>query len=211
MKATDIKNILREKGLPLSGKKSDLQERLRDHVIEEAKRKIDGSAPKDNFESMKVADLKDTLKSRALSIKGNKAELVERLRADIQQCMQIVEMKKREAPTHLEMRDAVLEVMENMVTNSQAFQDFAAEQKKKMETPTSKVDVTITSLGLDPVKYTTGGSPSVTADVLKTLAGDPFADPPKYGTVSWFMCCDEVELPNELHLAGFRKTGKGRV
>jgi hypothetical protein len=38
-------------------------------------------------------------------------------------------------------------------------------------------------LGLKPEKFTVGGAPSVTADVIRKLAGDPFADPPKYGTV----------------------------
>ena len=45
------------------------------------------------------------------------------------------------------------------------------------------IDVTIESLGLEPVKYTAKGTPSVTADVLRQLAGEPFADPPKYGLV----------------------------
>ena len=47
------------------------------------------------------------------------------------------------------------------------------------------MDITITSLGMEPDKFTSGGAPSATTDVLRKLAGDPFADPPQYGKVSW--------------------------
>jgi hypothetical protein len=46
------------------------------------------------------------------------------------------------------------------------------------------MDVTIRSLGMAPEKYTVGGAPSVTSDVLRKLAGDPYEIPPNYGTVS---------------------------
>jgi DNA polymerase-1 len=57
-------------------------------------------------------------------------------------------------------------------------------QKKMKES--KFVDVTIKSIGMKPDKYTAGGAPSVTADVLKSLAGDPFRDPPKYGSAYKF-------------------------
>ena len=41
------------------------------------------------------------------------------------------------------------------------------------------VDLTIKSIGMKPEKFTAGGAPSVTADVLRGLTGDPFGDPPK--------------------------------
>ena len=37
---------------------------------------------------------------------------------------------------------------------------------------------------MTPTKFTAGGAPSVTADVLRGLAGDPTLDDPKYGAVS---------------------------
>lgn len=37
-------------------------------------------------------------------------------------------------------------------------------------------------LGLPPVEHTAAGWPAVSGAVLKTLAGDPQADPPEYGT-----------------------------
>ena len=39
---------------------------------------------------------------------------------------------------------------------------------------------------MEPEKYTIGGAPSVTAAVLKKLAGDPLGDDPKYGTAYEF-------------------------
>ena len=39
---------------------------------------------------------------------------------------------------------------------------------------------------MEPKTYTAGGAPSVTAAVLKKLAGDPLGDDPKYGTAYEF-------------------------
>lgn len=54
------------------------------------------------------------------------------------------------------------------------------------------VDVTIPSLGMKPEKFTAGGAPSVTADVLRGLAGDPFEDPPKYGSVRYHSLVSKI-------------------
>lgn len=35
-------------------------------------------------------------------------------------------------------------------------------------------ELTISSLGMEPTKFTASGSPSVTIDVLKQLAGSPY-------------------------------------
>lgn len=43
-------------------------------------------------------------------------------------------------------------------------------------------EIWIKGLGLSPKKFTKTGWPQVSADVLKELAGKPFADPPKYGS-----------------------------
>ncbi|CAN0457357.1 unnamed protein product, partial [Discosporangium mesarthrocarpum] len=43
-------------------------------------------------------------------------------------------------------------------------------------------ELTISSLNLKPVKYTASGSPAVSMDVLRVLAGTPLDDPPAYGT-----------------------------
>lgn len=188
MKVKDLKDILREKKLKISGKKVELQQRLRDHVVSEAKKALseqEDIAVEDDISSMTVVDLRDSLVARGLPRSGNKAELIQRLKEDIQATKDITEAKKRESPTITiaQMTKAVVQVMEEMVENSDAFKEYLKEQERKKETLSTKVDVTITSLGLKPEKHTAGGAPSVTADVLRALAGDPFADPPKYGTV----------------------------
>ena len=43
-------------------------------------------------------------------------------------------------------------------------------------------DLWIPGLGLEPVEYTAGGWPAASAAVLRGVAGDPTADPPRYGT-----------------------------
>ena len=59
-------------------------------------------------------------------------------------------------------------------------EDVKEQSQKKLK----NVDVTVTSIGMTPNKFTAGGAPSVTADVLREFAGDPLGDDPKYGTVS---------------------------
>jgi DNA polymerase-1 len=44
-----------------------------------------------------------------------------------------------------------------------------------------KRSITIRGLGISPTHFTASGLPAASADVLKDLAGDPDADPPRYG------------------------------
>lgn len=62
--------------------------------------------------------------------------------------------------------------------------EYMAELQENESKVPKYFDVTISSLGLTPEKYTAAGAPSVTSDVILKLAGDPFANPPRYGTVS---------------------------
>ena len=83
--------------------------------------------------------------------------------------------------------DALAQVLEKARrTGEGAFAEYLKEQEEKAAKTPKHVDVTIKSLGLTPEKYTAGGAASVTADVLRKLAGDPFSDPPNYGSVSVF-------------------------
>ncbi|CAN0143192.1 unnamed protein product, partial [Hapterophycus canaliculatus] len=43
-------------------------------------------------------------------------------------------------------------------------------------------DLTISSLGMQPIKFTASGAPAVSMDVLRHLAGEPHENPPKYGS-----------------------------
>jgi hypothetical protein len=141
----------------------------------------------DEFQSMTEADLRDALVARELPTWGTKDELLERIRRDIAFAKEIAFCKEIAAlPSSAERGQssltAVLEEAAKM--EGGALTEYLAEVKKKANKVPKFVDVTITSLGLTPEKYTPGGAASATADVLKKLAGEPFADPPQYGSVS---------------------------
>ena len=77
----------------------------------------------------------------------------------------------------------IKEALEAAAGKGGAAQEIFAEIEAKNKEEPKFIDVKITSLGMKPEKYTVGGAPSVTADVLRGLAGDPYEDPPKYGSV----------------------------
>eukprot|EP00536_Pseudo-nitzschia_multiseries_P000650 jgi/Psemu1/249814/estExt_Genewise1Plus.C_80101 len=70
-------------------------------------------------------------------------------------------------------------------------EDALEDIKEKSMARPKFIDVTVRSLGMDAIKHTAGGAPSVTADVLRKLAGDPFEDPPRYGTAYEFFGSDQ--------------------
>ena len=96
----------------------------------------------------------------------------------------------------------ISKALEDAAKGSSAINDILSEIKEKTEAEPKFVEVTIRSLGMTPEKFTTGGSPSATADVIRKLAGDPFDDEPKYGTVrcvlvftvSLVLCCSDSYL-----------------
>jgi len=173
-KVVDLKKMCKDNGLIVSGKKSELQDRLKEWAFNKAKK------PRDDYDSMTVEDLKHTLISRGLSTRGKKATLIDRLRED----SKTIEELKQAAPE--QSLDSLAHMLEEATKTSKSLREFLKENEPLSEKPKKKfVDVTITSLGLEPEKFTAGGAPSVTADVLRKLAGDPFADPPVYGSVSF--------------------------
>jgi AP endonuclease-1 len=91
MKVSELKEELTKRGLPTSGSKDILIERLKkgngdiesnssswEDLIEEEEEKLP-----DDLASMKVPELKGELKKRGLSVSGNKTILVQRLEAHI--------------------------------------------------------------------------------------------------------------------------------
>jgi SAP domain len=163
-----------------SGKKVDLQERLRNSYIRDAKALVEATPPvDDDYESMETEDLRHTLRSRGLSTLGKSKEtLIQRLRQDSETIRELM----KAAPS--EKLASLVNVMEAASRESLTLQEYLQERQSVLDRPSKFVDVTITSLGLEPEKFTAGGAPSVTSDVLRKLAGDPFADPPQYGSVS---------------------------
>jgi hypothetical protein len=177
MTAVQLKALCKEQGLKISGKKAELQDRLREHFLTISNRE----AITDEFDAMSDADLKAALTARGLPTTGGREGLLEALREDIKFAQDL------QNTVHLNDAQGyrtIGEALEAAAKNGGATQEIMTEIKAKSAEKTKYMDVAIKSLGMDPVKETAGGAPSVTADVLRDLAGDPFENPPKYGKVS---------------------------
>ena len=95
MTLPDLKAALKEQGLPVSGKKAELVERLKENSedetidpIEEEETSEEETKSKEtettdvDYDTMTVPNLKAALKEQGLPISGKKAELIERLKGD---------------------------------------------------------------------------------------------------------------------------------
>ncbi|GAX09828.1 DNA polymerase I [Fistulifera solaris] len=180
MKATQLKALCKERGLKLSGKKAELIERLKAFFIHDSQR-VDRLVNADEFDEMTDKDLQDVLIARGQGkVTGTRDELLKRIRQDVEFTNQILE-----ASTGLDAdgMPEIAKVMEDLARkDGGALAEALEELRLKSSTPPKNIDITIKGLGLKIEKYTAGNSPSVTADVIGKLAGDPFADPPKYGS-----------------------------
>lgn len=91
MKVAELKEKCREFGLKQSGKKAEIQERLRDYLKNEAKKKKNRSSGQykkekrkydeimESLEGLRVSDLKAMLERNNVIKGGNKKELLERV------------------------------------------------------------------------------------------------------------------------------------
>ena len=175
-----MKALCKEQGLKVAGKKADLKERIRDHFLNSSENKDD--ATDDGLDAMSDEDLRDSLVARGLRSKGDRAELLERLRTDISYASGFIETT---SPSDREGYIALSDALEAASKqDGSTLAEILTQVKQKTTAEPKYIDLKITSIGLEPLKYTAGGAPSVTADVLRSLAGDPFADPPQYGKVS---------------------------
>lgn len=175
MKAVQLKALCKEHGLKVSGKKAELQDRLRQHFVRKA-----SDEPVDDFDSMSDDDLRDVCKTRGLSENGKREQLLERLRSDTSFSKELLAAM---TPKDNNGYEIISKALEDAAKGSSAINDILSEIKEKTEAEPKFVDVTIRSIGMTPEKFTSGGAPSATADVLRKLAGDPFEDEPKFGTV----------------------------
>ena len=188
MKAADLKVLCKEYGLKVSGKKLELQQRLRGHFQVMGNPET-STAKVDDYDSMTVKDLRDVCATRSIPSAGKKkAALIKELREDDSFSREIIaEHAKHEndadsSATYRKISELLDEAVQS--GENEALKSILAEIKAKNEEEPKYVDVKITSLGMAPDKFTANGAPSATADVLRKLAGDPFADPPNYGKVS---------------------------
>ena len=200
MKAEELKLLCKEYGLKVSGKKAELQQRLRGHFQLSGSGGGGGGGPGesrivDDYDAMSVKDLRDACKSRCLSSIGKKAALVRELREDDAQIREITAeyMTDRSSSSSSPSADwsssathrKISELLEEAAASGEndALRGILADIKAKNAEEPKYVDIKITSLGMEPDTFTSSGAPSATSDVLRKLAGDPFADPPKYGKV----------------------------
>lgn len=178
MKAAQLKALCKEQGLKVSGRKAELIDRLREHFLTVS---VGAQEDEDEFEEMSDSDLVQSLVARGLDTHGDREERLARIREDIQFMR---DLQNAGPPDGANGYRTISEALEAAAQTGGAAEEILADVKAKADQKPKYVDVTIKSLGMKPEKETTGGAPSVTADVLRTLAGDPFEDPPRYGTVS---------------------------
>ena len=176
---TCLNNVLFvAKGLKVSGKKIELKERLRGFFLSEQS----GSELTDDFEEMDDESLRDACAVRGLSDRGSRNTLLKRIREDTQYANELLSANMpRDSDSFLKLSEALSHAMKSDKTGTIA--DIMEAVEAKQRTESKYIDVTIQSIGMTPEKFTAGGAPSVTADVLRSLAGDPFREEPKYGKV----------------------------
>ncbi|KAK1741202.1 DNA polymerase nu [Skeletonema marinoi] len=185
MKAGELKVLCKEYGLKVSGKKAELQQRLRGHFQLMASSDSTSDSVIDDYKSMSVQDLRDACKARSIETKGKKKnDLIKDLRDDDSFAREIsAEIMKNPQKDSSATYRTISELLEEAVDTGEndALKNILAGIREKNAEEPKYVDVTVKSLGMEPDKFTVGGAPSATADVLRKLAGDPFADPPNYG------------------------------
>lgn len=193
MKATQLKALCKEYGLKVSGKKAELQERLRGHFLAASMQEDEGDKHNDggilsseeDFDSMDTNDLRDACVVRGLSDQGNENTLRNRLKEDTAYSLEIF---SKVLPKDVDGYYTITQALERAANRggNELLQETLADIRAKNQAEPKYVDVTIASIGMEPEKYTLGGAPSVTAAVLKKLAGDPLGDDPRYGTAYEF-------------------------
>ena len=173
MTAVQLKALCKEHGLKVSGRKAELQDRLRQHFL--STRQLDVQE-EDDFDKMSDEDLRNSLAVRDLDTSGSRDDLLERIRADTK--------FMAELSVATSGYKSISEALQAAANNGGATSEILESIKAKSKEEPKFIDVTIRSLGMQPEQFTAGGAPSVTADVLRKLAGDPYENPPKYGSVS---------------------------
>jgi len=202
LKAVDLKDLCKKRGLKCSGKKSVLIERiLKASEMPSADEGADGSGEmpglmsrEEKLSSKKVAELKQICKKFNIPFRSNdkKSVLIAKIKADLEYLKGLqnvsedqilgsgssgsgsgsTESSKAEG-SEAEDSESFADMVDRLYSERSEAQAAAAKKKR--------FEFKVQSLKLPPTKYTTGGWPAVSADVLRALAGDPKADPPEYG------------------------------
>lgn len=182
MSAVELKHICKMNGLKVSGKKADLQERIRGYLLNPPE------SPTLNFDEMSFEELKDQCKIHGLPYDGTEKEMRTELKND---CAYSFQLGSASTPNSKNAYEIIGNSLQKKAENNEILQEILNKIGAKKAAGSKFIDVTITSIGMKPEKYTVGGAPSVTSDVIKTLAGDPFRDKPKWGTAIEFFKTEE--------------------
>jgi len=173
MTAVQLKALCKEYGLKVSGKKAVIKERVIEYLLSNPMNDIIG----DEFDQMTDDDLRQSCTARTLDGSGDRSELLNRLRDDIKFMNEIEAAIPPDSSAH----QMIIDALETAASRGGVTEEILSSLKEKSLIEPKHVDVKIQSIGMDALKYTAGGAPSVTADVLRKLAGEPFEEPPKYG------------------------------
>ncbi|KAL3791438.1 hypothetical protein HJC23_011494 [Cyclotella cryptica] len=158
MKASDLKVLCKEYGLKVSGKKSELQQRLRGHF---QLLNTPNHAFIDDYDSMSLEDLQNACEARSLSSSGKKSALIKELRNDDSMCREIAAQYINNPISDSAIVDReISELLEEAAASGShnVLKGMLAEIKAKNEEEPKFVDVTITSLGMKPEKFTYGSA-----------------------------------------------------
>eukprot|EP00548_Thalassiothrix_antarctica_P001314 CAMPEP_0194144630 /NCGR_PEP_ID=MMETSP0152-20130528/13659_1 /TAXON_ID=1049557 /ORGANISM="Thalassiothrix antarctica, Strain L6-D1" /LENGTH=1070 /DNA_ID=CAMNT_0038844571 /DNA_START=92 /DNA_END=3301 /DNA_ORIENTATION=+ len=188
MKATQLKALCKQRGIKVSGKKSELIERLRGHFLTVEESDEGKETDPDDFDSMPDEDLRHALLARGLQNSGTRKQLLQSLREDSAYTMELLSAAQPKDKNSYNVISEALKAAAHK--DGGTLKEILDEVQEKLSAEPKFVEVKITSIGMEPFKFTTGGAPSVTADVIRKLAGDPSSG--TYGTAYDFFNGGEV-------------------
>lgn len=149
--------------------------------IEEEMKAINEACP---YVLLSLAELKDECRKRELKVTGTRVALMKRLMEDDYK-NKVANMSEAELDRECAQKGlATTGTRDEKVLRLQ--QDFAFQQSLQdvtLEAPKKQREITIRSIGLTPQVFTPAGVPAVSGPVLRQLAGDPSADPPRWGAL----------------------------
>jgi DNA polymerase I-like protein with 3'-5' exonuclease and polymerase domains len=178
MTGVEMKKLCKELGLKQSGNKGDVKERLQKFLEENRLEKSD------EFSSLSDTDLDITVRANNMEPKATREEKIQQLRDDIDFKLGLQAISGQTDGNAL---DQVVRSLLDRKGGNKRFLDEIRDGFRMKQDKTSKfIDIKITGLGITPPKLTANGAPSVTADVIHELAGDPFREVPKFGTAYQF-------------------------
>ena len=179
----ELKNLCKLNGLRQAGNKAEVKERIRGFLL----------APPDRMSEdvdvMTLDEVIDMCRVRGIAHnETNEKQMRKSLKEDNNFSQGLLSAN---TPNSVNMFETIRHALQSLAENNPELQMTLDKICAKKESTPKYIDVTVTSLGMKPEKFTAGGAPSVTSDVIKTLAGDPFRKEPKYGTAMRFFKSDE--------------------